>query len=53
MKAIDDLKERRKKGERLEDTQLKKIEAEDSINKELDELELKNQAAQNGGNPVA
>ncbi|THH08700.1 hypothetical protein EW145_g2523 [Phellinidium pouzarii] len=39
LKAIGDLKERREKGERLEDTQLKKIDAESSIYKELEKLE--------------
>lgn len=35
MKAIDELKEKAKKGERLEATQLKKIESETEIKKEL------------------
>ncbi|KAH8114226.1 translation initiation factor eIF-2A [Phellopilus nigrolimitatus] len=43
LKAIGDLKERRDKGERLEDTQVKKIDAEDSIHEELGKL-----AAQSG-----
>ncbi|KAI5116037.1 hypothetical protein M0805_006791 [Coniferiporia weirii] len=40
LKAIGELKERRDKGERLEDTQLKKIDAESSIHEELEKLSL-------------
>ena len=35
MKAIEELKEKHQKGERLEATQLKKIETEAEIRKEL------------------
>ena len=35
LKAIDELKDKQKKGERLEATQLKKIETEAEIRKEL------------------
>ena len=35
LKAIDELKEKQKKGERLEATQLKKIDTEAEIRKEL------------------
>ncbi|KAL5528898.1 hypothetical protein ACEPAG_4872 [Sanghuangporus baumii] len=47
LKAIDELKERREKGERLEDTQIKKIDAENSIHEELEKLSLQS------GIPVA
>jgi len=40
LKAIDELKEKSKKGERLEATQLKKIETEVEIRKELAILEI-------------
>ncbi|EIW85798.1 translation initiation factor eIF-2A [Coniophora puteana RWD-64-598 SS2] len=40
LKAIDDLKEKAKRGERLEATQLKKIEGEESIRKELAGLDI-------------
>jgi translation initiation factor 2A len=35
MKAIEELKEKAKRGERLEVTQLKKIDGEEDIRKEL------------------
>ena len=35
LKAIDELREKQKKGERLEATQLKKIDTEAEIRKEL------------------
>jgi translation initiation factor 2A len=38
MRAIDDLKMRQAGGEKLEDTQVKKIGTEDIIRKELDQL---------------
>jgi translation initiation factor 2A len=38
MRAIDDLKMRQATGEKLEDTQVKKIQTEESIRKELDGL---------------
>lgn len=38
LKAIDELKEKAKRGERLEATQLKKIEGEADIRKELENL---------------
>ena len=38
LKAIEELKEKQKKGERLEATQLKKIETEGEIRRELDGL---------------
>lgn len=38
LKAIEDLKEKQKKGERLEATQLKKIDTEAEIRKELSTL---------------
>ncbi|KAI6110863.1 eukaryotic translation initiation factor 2A [Pisolithus croceorrhizus] len=40
LKAIDELKEKAKRGDRLEATQLKKIEGEADIRKELDALVL-------------
>lgn len=40
LKAIEELKEKQKKGERLEATQLKKIETEADIRKELDGLDI-------------
>ncbi|GJE88109.1 translation initiation factor eIF2A [Phanerochaete sordida] len=40
LKAIDELKEKQKKGERLEATQLKKIETEAEIRKELSGLDI-------------
>lgn len=45
LKAIDDLVERKEKGERLEDTQFKKIDAKESIVKELEKLELQSASA--------
>jgi len=38
MRAIDDLKMRQASGEKLEDTQVKKISTEESIRKELESL---------------
>ena len=38
LKAIEELKEKQKKGERLEATQLKKIETEAEIRAELSKL---------------
>ncbi|KAF2001124.1 translation initiation factor eIF-2A [Amniculicola lignicola CBS 123094] len=38
IRAIDDLKMRQARGEKLEDTQVKKIQTEDSIRKELNSL---------------
>jgi translation initiation factor 2A len=38
IRAIDDLKMRLAGGEKLEDTQMKKIHTEDSVRKELDAL---------------
>jgi translation initiation factor 2A len=38
MRAIDDLKMRQAGGEKLEDTQIKKISTEESIRRELDTL---------------
>ena len=38
LKAIEELKEKQKRGERLEATQLKKIEGEAEIKKELSTL---------------
>lgn len=40
LKAIEELKEKQKKGERLEATQLKKIDTEAEIRKELAALEI-------------
>ena len=40
LKAIEELKEKQKKGERLEATQLKKIETEAEIRKELSGLDI-------------
>ena len=40
LKAIEELKDKQKKGERLEATQLKKIETETEIRKELEGLNL-------------
>ncbi|EJD06210.1 translation initiation factor eIF-2A [Fomitiporia mediterranea MF3/22] len=40
LKAIDDLKDRQNKGERLEDTQVKKIGTESDIRRKLDDLSL-------------
>ena len=40
MKAIEDLKVRLDKGEKLEDTQHQKIKAEESIKDELQKLSL-------------
>jgi len=40
LKAIEELKEKAKRGERLEATQLKKIDTEDQIRKELAELAI-------------
>jgi translation initiation factor 2A len=41
MRAIDDLKMRQAGGEKLEDTQVKKISTEQSIRKELEGLGFK------------
>jgi translation initiation factor 2A len=38
LKAIEELKEKAKRGERLEATQLKKIDTEVEIRNELDEI---------------
>jgi translation initiation factor 2A len=38
IRAIDELKMRLAGGEKLEDTQMKKIQTEDSVRKELDGL---------------
>lgn len=40
MKAIEELKEKAKRGERLEATQLRKIDTEAEIRKELAELSV-------------
>jgi translation initiation factor 2A len=40
LKAIEELKEKAKRGERLEATQLRKIEGEAEIRKELATLDL-------------
>jgi translation initiation factor 2A len=40
LKAIEELKEKAKRGERLEVTQLKKIDTEAEIRKELEELSV-------------
>jgi translation initiation factor 2A len=42
LKAIEELKEKAKRGERLEATQLKKMEGETDIRKELGALGLTN-----------
>lgn len=47
LKAIEELKERKENGEHLEDTQIKKINAEKSIHEELEKLSLQS------GIPVA
>ena len=41
LRAIDDLKMRRAGGEKLEGTQIKKMDTEDAVRKELEELGLK------------
>ena len=45
IKAIEELKEKTKRGERLEVTQLKKLDTEADIRRELDALLLSNPAS--------